>query len=318
MSCLHFSSSNLSHLFGLRGTSLNMLCRYAETMVRAYVHRDRADYRLYGISLYNLRYNEAVEDFVQFPGGAHPVVYQQPQSWGAVYLPEPWRRFLAYQKQFTKDGRDPLVADSLTNRWPMAASWKKTFIRFTVETGGYFLYPNLDGGFSYSTNHAEVGTNDKAATEPAKNLIQSKYTVPLLKNVGALADPHQHLRTPPLSELQVYTLQHVRVPSIDALPHGQTLVKAFDKCTILLNVYDRVHTFLERVEHYHMLPGLDSILILWNHQSLEPPHLTYSGYKVPVKVIRTNVNSLNSRFYPWPEIQTSCVIQMDDGECLSS
>jgi hypothetical protein len=71
--------------------------RYAEHMVQAYVYRDRADHRLAAISLYNLRYNEAIESFVEVDNNHSPYIYQQPQSWGAVYLPEP---------------------NSLTNRWP--------------------------------------------------------------------------------------------------------------------------------------------------------------------------------------------------------
>lgn len=88
-------------------------------MVDAYVYRDHADHRLLLISLYNPRYNEAIESFVEVDNGHRPYLYQQPQSWGAVFLPEPWRRFLTYVSQF-ENGKDPLVPDSLANRWPFA------------------------------------------------------------------------------------------------------------------------------------------------------------------------------------------------------
>jgi len=88
-------------------------------MVEAYVYRDHADHRLFTISLYNLRYNEAIESFVSVDNGHRPYIYQQPQSWGAIFMPEPWRRFTSYVKNFEK-GLDPLVPNSLTNRWPFA------------------------------------------------------------------------------------------------------------------------------------------------------------------------------------------------------
>lgn len=91
--------------------------QYAENMVRAYVYRDRADSRLVAISLYNLRYNEAREEFVQVDNNHEPFVYQQPQSWGAVFMPEPWRQFKSWLTNFPWD-QDPIVPNSLTNRWP--------------------------------------------------------------------------------------------------------------------------------------------------------------------------------------------------------
>lgn len=93
--------------------------RYAQKMVEAYVYRDHADHRLFTISLYNLRYNEAIESFVSVDNGHRPYIYQQPQSWGAIFMPEPWRRFISFVAQFDK-GVDPLVPNSLTNRWPFA------------------------------------------------------------------------------------------------------------------------------------------------------------------------------------------------------
>lgn len=81
------------------------------------MYRDHADHRLTAISLYNLRYNEAREAFVHVENNHAPYIYQQPQSWGAVFLPEPWRQYTRWMETFP-DGQDPVVPDSLTNRWP--------------------------------------------------------------------------------------------------------------------------------------------------------------------------------------------------------
>jgi hypothetical protein len=92
--------------------------QYAEAMVNAYVYRDAADHRLSAISLYNPVYNEAIESFVSVSNGNKPFVYQMPQSWGAVIMPGPWSDFLAFESVFGKIDVDPLVPDSMTNRWP--------------------------------------------------------------------------------------------------------------------------------------------------------------------------------------------------------
>lgn len=87
-------------------------------MIQAYVYRDRADYRLHGISLYNLRYNEALEDFVSVHNNYQPYIYQQAQSWGEILLPEPWRQLQLYHQAIVESGIDPVVPNSMTNRWP--------------------------------------------------------------------------------------------------------------------------------------------------------------------------------------------------------
>lgn len=298
--------------------------RYAQNMVDAYVYRDHADHRLSAISLYNLRYNEAIESFVSVKNGHRPYIYQQAQSWGAVFLPEPWRRFLAYVKRFPL-GKDPLVPDSLTNRWPFAQSWKKYYMRFMAEEGGYVIYPNLPGGQSYScvvsrsalsltlthslcrTNHVEVGTNDKVSRSAERKSIHAKFRVPLLPREANFGSLQVY---PPLSSLEVYTMQHQPLEHVNLLPRGTEHVESFDKCTMIMTVYSRVETFLDRIKHYHTLDRLGQILIVWNNVDNPPPAIPTDDYHIPVEILEMDRNSLNNRFYPWPQIKYSCIISM--------
>jgi hypothetical protein len=87
-------------------------------MIRQYVYVERADHRLMGFSLYNIRYNEATESFVSVDTDHKPYILQQPQSWGAIHLPETWREFVIYARQIIEADMDPIIPDSLTNRWP--------------------------------------------------------------------------------------------------------------------------------------------------------------------------------------------------------
>ncbi|GAA5985543.1 hypothetical protein JCM10908_007019 [Rhodotorula pacifica] len=282
--------------------------RYAEHMVEAYVYRDRADHRLTAISLYNLRYNEAVEDFVTIDNKHTPYIYQQPQSWGAIYLPEPWRQFKLWMKNFPWD-KDPVVPDSLTNRWPYQRSWKKFYIRFLLERGGYLIYPNLPDQLSYSTNHVEVGTNDKPADPQARAAIHAKFRVPLLSRDDEMSRMQVY---PKLSALQVYSLQHEKKASIDDLVAGSKQVSTFDRCTLIMPVLSRTGTISQRLDYYHTFDRIGQILVLWNKLDLDPPLRSYDNYSIPVELLKMERDSLNNRFVPWPQIKFDCIINMDD------
>jgi hypothetical protein len=72
-----------------------------------------------------------------------------------------------------------LIPNSLTNTWPVSASWKKFLIRMSVEQGLGMIFPNLPHNMTMSTNHLEPGTNDKGAGASALN-AKTQYTLPLM------------------------------------------------------------------------------------------------------------------------------------------
>ncbi|KAK4049319.1 hypothetical protein OIV83_004256 [Microbotryomycetes sp. JL201] len=211
--------------------------RYAENMVRSYVYRDHADARLAGISLYNPRYNEVLENFSDLAARGPPV----------------------------------------------------------------------------PTNHVEVGTNDKVSNVAGRKVIEAKFTVPLLPRS---ADFTKLQKYPSLASLRVLTLHDAVVEDIDALPSGTTLVKTFDKCTLIMPVFSRTQTYMDRVAYYQALDDrLGQILILWS--KLDEPLPTQTNFQnlaVPVEIVKMTKDSLNNRFFPWPAIKYDCVVQMDDGK----
>jgi len=79
---------------------------------------------------------------------------------------------------------------------------------------------------------------------------------------------------------------------------------------MIITVYSRVNTFTERLDHYHTLDRLGQILVLWNNPDFPPPQLLYTNYSIPVEVLKMDRNSLNNRFYPWPKIMYSCIVNM--------
>ncbi|KAI8911577.1 exostosin [Gorgonomyces haynaldii] len=84
-----------------------------------------------------------------------------------------------------------------------------------------------------------------------------------------------------------------------------------DRCTLILTVYDRYPYMYDRLEFYQHLSLLDKIVIILNYP-LVLPQTILTNYSVPVHILPQEVNSLNNRFYPWPEIETRCIINMDD------
>lgn len=157
------------------------------------------------------------------------------------------------------------------------------------------------------TNHVEVGTNDKPSDPDARAAIHAKFKVPLLQR----EDDMSRMQTyPRLENLQVLTLQHERRMSIDNLPRGTRDMSTFDKCTLIIPVLSRTGTIHERLDYYHQLERLGQILVLWNKLEVKPPLRAYTNYSVPVEVLRMERDSLNNRFYPWPQIQYDCVINM--------
>ena len=207
------------------------------------------------------------------------------------------------------------------------------YIRFLLERGGYLIYPNLPDQLSYScarsllftpwtihllisrslrrriyrTNHVEIGTNDKPAEDAARAAIHAKFRVPLLTRTDEVARMQTY---PKLSNLQVYSLQHERLASLDDLAGGTKQISTFDKCTMIMPVLSRTGTISQRLDYYHKFDRLGQILVLWNKLDVEPPLRSYDNYSIPVEVLKMGRDSLNNRFVPWPQIRYDCVINM--------
>ena len=55
------------------------------------------------------------------------------------------------------------------------------------------------------------------------------------------------------------------------------------------------------------------VLIVWNNQKKSPPAQSeWPSIPVPIIIIKTQRNVLSNRFYPYDEIETDCVLSIDD------
>lgn len=281
---------------------------FAVHYIQAYFYGSKTSDSLFGISLYNVGHNEVLEETVTVDNGNLPYAYQQPQSWGGVYAAQPWKMFAEFVKELDRQNVDPLIPDSYTNRWPGLTSWKKYMFRFMYLKGYFLIYPNLPSKLSFSTNHIEVGAN----TPPqAKKALLDKLYRPLLSL--KFEDARKlYWKTPELDQLQVYDMYHNQVSSLQALNAASLKhpVDTFDKCTLITQVHDKLDSLHERISYYQNITGVDSVVVVVNEPATQT-NLLLNSYMVPVHVVRPETNSRNNRFYPWPEIQTDCVVSID-------
>lgn len=289
-----------------------LFLRYAKDMIDAYYIRDHADIRLFAISLYAPRYNEVLDDFVSVENAHQPWVHQQPQSWGAVFAPEPWRQFLMWQAEQEKYQTDPIIPDSATNRWNYLVSWKKYLFRYMLLKGAYLIYPNLPDGASLSTNHVESGTNhlNGAFRQSDKDLINSKYLVPLLQSSAHL--PDGHFPTPPLDQLQVYSLKHNRLDHREVLMDEAASVTSFDRCTLIVSVTTHPGAVGSVLNHFARKRLVGQIIVEWRRG--DNPAVPKAVDGVPITVVPLGARA--PRIYPHQDLKYACIVSVRD--CTSS
>ena len=110
-----------------------------------------------------------------------PFLFQTPCSWGALYFPDAWKRFLMYLRERLNEEKTLYIPHSYTNDWYV--SWKKYLFEFMYIKGYFLVYPNFGNSQSLSTNHLEKGTHIK--TESITYLEEKRiFTVPLVDNLS--------------------------------------------------------------------------------------------------------------------------------------
>ena len=150
--------------------------------------------RFLGVSLYRPDWNEIEwHPVVDNPSeasdnGDHVALMQLPCSWGGMFYPGPWSRFLEWQQAMgfldqlgagvQATGNDRFwLPDSMSNFW--RKSWKRPLLRFMVETNLYMTYPSRS---SFSTTSSPPGENIEGDTLSA------------LYNVSIIFDFDKNLR----------------------------------------------------------------------------------------------------------------------------
>ncbi|CAL1539459.1 unnamed protein product [Lymnaea stagnalis] len=83
--------------------------------------------------------------------------------------------------------------------------------------------------------------------------------------------------------------------------------------TAVILTYDRVDSLFQVVRQVGKVPSLAKIIVVWNNQEILPPPMSqWPNTGKPIKVIITKYNRLSNRFYPYDEIETECILALDD------
>jgi hypothetical protein len=154
-------------------------------------HYADPDPRVVGISLYTPRIVEHIAGRQRFRIDPSTTlngnIYGQPLpcSWGGLWFPSAWIKFLAYMSTRLEAEDEMTVADttvsvpgSLTMFWER--SWKKYMTEMMYTNELYMIYPNFPNQLSLSTNHVEIG--EHIVSEKDKRKRVADFTVPLLED----------------------------------------------------------------------------------------------------------------------------------------
>lgn len=147
------------------------------------------DERIAGISLYQHKWNTNCN--LSFSPDIDPnsdnYFMQFAQSWGQIWTNDQWASFYSwYQENNEEFGYNDYVPDSVTN-FPKS-SWLKYYIKYTIETDKFFVYPNI----ALTTNFSDAGTHNKSSSNhyqvPLLNQKKKEYTFSSLNSSNVKYD----------------------------------------------------------------------------------------------------------------------------------
>ncbi|XP_046360738.2 exostosin-2-like isoform X2 [Haliotis rufescens] len=83
--------------------------------------------------------------------------------------------------------------------------------------------------------------------------------------------------------------------------------------TAVILTYDRLESLFQVIKQVAKVPSLAKVVVVWNNQNKAPPAMSSWPYiGKPVKVVQTKKNKLSNRFFPYDEIETECILALDD------
>jgi len=104
-----------------------------------------------------------------------------------------------------------------------------------------------------------------------------------------------------------------RIGNFNPRTHFNTFLAPDEGFTAVILAFDRIESLFRVIESVAKAPSLKKVLIIWNNQSKAPPAASsFPEISVTIRVIQTKKNVLSNRFYPYDEIETSCVLSIDD------
>ncbi|KAJ3114720.1 exostoses (multiple)-like 2, partial [Physocladia obscura] len=261
-----------------------ILFRYnedSETIMGISLHTMTKNFANYSQPLWNpLSEEKTIAYLLQFP----PIN-------GMIVRPQEWTNFVLWFHRLPR-GFKPIVPDSAINDWPNNPA-----------------EPFLN---RFPRKYVSRGQRLQSSDETVRYLRKSQK--------GKIVGQNARLRIVSL-ETQEIVFQDQEIikglSPLNSLILGRQL-KKFDKCTLVLFIQDRTRTAMKRVKYYQRHSLLDSIVVIWNSRENATTLLQTldsegnSTNIIPVHVLLQHRKSPNNRFYPFKEIQMSCVVNFDE------
>lgn len=126
-----------------------------------------------------------------------------------------------------------------------------------------------------------------------------------------------HLSTPAKVMLGTLSILHRKVFSGSTHspppPSNPVLPPPNQGFTAVILTYNRLESLFQVITKVSQVESLVRVVVVWNHQTIPPPPVEdWPRISKPLKVIQTSANRLSNRFYPYSEIETECVLSLDD------
>ena len=150
-------------------------------------------------------------------------LFQLPCSWGVLYFPWAWRRFLKY---FKNASGSPVIPATRINLWQR--SWKRFLAEMMFIEGQVLLYASLANQTSFAVNHREIGEHtDGQAQDPQLMKLNDYeidyYTTPLITRPPN--ETFSQLQSQNFDNLPLVSLHHDAVKSFTELDLIRNLSK---------------------------------------------------------------------------------------------
>lgn len=132
-----------------------------------------------GISLYSHSINPGCSRLFTPAHNRYDAFFMQfAQSWGQCWTKQMWVGFRAwYDAQTEHLSADGVIPDYVAH-WN-DSSWLKYYIKYTAQTGGYYVYPYV----SLTSNNSDIGEHNVTAS--------NDYQVPLLEGTMDYSFPRE-------------------------------------------------------------------------------------------------------------------------------
>lgn len=100
------------------------------------------------------------------------------------------------------------------------------------------------------------------------------------------------------------SVEHVSVPYTSP---------ASGRCTAVILSFDRQRQLVQLIRQLAVVPFISRILVIWNNVASPPPSAgDWRDVEKSVRIIRSSENRLSNRFGVYPDIDTECVLSLDD------